>query len=339
MELFGATREEIVGFVSKLGQPEFRGRQVADWLYRKSAHDFASMTNLPAALRERLASEATITRSEVVKDSRSRDGATKFLLRLSDGESIESVLLPYPDRISVCVSTQIGCSAGCAFCATAESGLVRNLTTGEIVDQVLTLQEKAGARITHVVFMGMGEPLMNLPNVLAAIHLLHNEVGISMRRITISTVGITPAIKKLAKLDMQITLAVSLHAPDARLRRELIPLSAKFPLPELIQACREYADFTKRRVTFEYLLLADINDSPEQATKLANLLKGMLCHVNLIPYNEVAGKALRRPGKKSIAAFRAILEGHGIEVTQRLERGHAVAAACGQLRRALRVEG
>lgn len=338
IELFGMTRAELSSYVEQLGHPSFRGRQIAEWLYRKGVRDASAMTNLPAPLRDELATSAAITRSEVVGESRSTDGTTKFLLKLSDGETIESVLLPYPDRISVCVSTQIGCAAGCVFCATAECGLVRNLSAGQIVDQVLTLQERAGGpghnqRVSHVVFMGMGEPLMNLPNVLKAIDLLHAEVGISMRRLTISTVGVTPAIRKLAEMDLPVTLAISLHAPDDTLRRKLIPLAARFPLDELLRACTEYAEKTKRRLTFEYLLLAGVNDSPEQAHRLARLLKGMLCHVNLIPYNEVAGRNFRRSTRASIAAFRAVLEREGIEVTQRLERGHAVAAACGQLRR------
>lgn len=337
MELFGSSRAEMCGMCQQFGHSAFRGRQIADWLYKKGVREIDSMTNIPLSLRERLSEIASITRCEVVKTSRSRDGTTKFLLKLSDDELIESVLLPCPDRTSVCVSTQIGCAAGCAFCATAESGLVRNLSAGEIVDQVLTLQEKAGARVTHVVLMGMGEPLLNLPNVLKAIQLLHDEVGISMRRLTISTVGITPAIRKLAEMDLQLTLAISLHVPDDELRRRLIPLAARFPLNELIATCKNYANKTKRRVTFEYLLLAGVNDSPAQAMKLAKLLHGTLCHVNLIPYNEVADKEFRRPSRSAVAAFKSVLERDGIEVTQRVERGHAVAAACGQLRRGNRL--
>jgi len=333
MELFGLTRPELSEYCQKLGQPAFRGKQVADWMYIRGARDLSSMTNLPAALREQLASQAAITRSEIVRQSRSEDGATKFLLRLADGDTIESVLLPYADRTSVCVSSQIGCAAGCLFCATARCGLVRNLTAGEILDQVLTLQERGGRRVSHVVFMGMGEPLANLSNVLKAISLLHVELGISMRRMTISTVGLTTGIKKLARLDLQLTLAVSLHAPDDALRRQLIPVASRFPLADLISACRDYSEHTKRRITFEYLLLAGVNDSTAQAQRLAKLLRGMLCHVNLIPYNDVAGKSFRRPPQKAIRAFRAVLEREGIEVTQRLERGHAVSAACGQLRR------
>jgi len=339
MELFGLDRAELSSICGGLGQPAFRAKQIADWLYRKAVRDIASMTNLPAAMREGLARTATLTRCEVVAESKAPDGTTKYLLKLADGETIESVLLPYADRTSVCVSTQVGCPAGCVFCATAMCGFVRNLTAGEIVDQVLTLQcfdklsMKSGQRVTHVVFMGMGEPLMNLDNVVKAVRLLNDEVGIGMRRMTISTVGIPSAIRGLMLLDLQITLAVSLHAPDDALRCRLIPISASHPLAELMQVCREYADFTKRRITFEYLLLAGVNDSPAQASALAKLLHHTLCNVNLIPFNEVAGIPYKRPSRSAIQAFRAALEQAGIEVTQRMERGQAISAACGQLRR------
>ncbi len=333
MELLGLTRTELCQYCEEIGYPAFRGRQIADWLYKKSIHDPDEMTNLPLALRKRLKAETSIGRSKVLKQSRSTDGTTKFLLELADGETIESVMLPYPDRTSVCVSSQVGCAIGCLFCATAECGLVRNLTAGEIVDQVLTLQELSGRRVTHVVFMGMGEPLANLSNVIKAIELLNDEVGISMRKLTISTVGITPAIRKLAEMELQLTLAVSLHAPNDALRQAIIPIAARYPLSELIQACRDYAENTKRRITFEYLLLAGINDSPEKARDVARLLKGMLCHVNLIPYNKVLGKKFERPSQQSIRAFRTVLEQAGIEVTQRVERGHAISGACGQLRK------
>lgn len=339
MELLGLTRAELSSLSEQLGHPAFRGKQIADWLYKKGVRDIDAMTNLPAAFRERLRADASLTRSEVVKQSRSPDGTTKYLLKLADGETIESVLLPYSDRTSVCVSTQIGCPAGCLFCATAMCGFVRNLTAGEIVDQVLTLQEQGGRRITHVVFMGMGEPLLNLDNVLAAIHLLNDEVGIGMRHITISTVGISPAIRQLQEMDLQLTLAISLHAPANELRRRLIPISAKYPLDQLMAACRDYANFTKRRVTFEYLLLAGVNDSPEHASELAHLLRHTLCNVNLIPYNEVEGKPYKRPTRSAIQAFRSVLEESGIETTQRMERGHSVSAACGQLRRGMGEKG
>ena len=332
MELFGLDSAELSQYFKKLGHSSFRGKQAADWLYKKSVRDIAQMTNIPAVVREQLAGDAVITRSEIIKESRAKDGTTKFLLKLADGETIESVLLPYSERTSVCVSTQVGCAAGCLFCATAECGFVRNLTAGEIVDQVLTLQERGGARVTHVVFMGMGEPLLNFDNLLKAIHLLNKEVGIGMRHITVSTVGITPVIQKLKELDLQITLAVSLHAPDDDLRHKIVPLSTKFILNELIAECKEYANSTKRRITFEYLMLAGVNDSVEQALALAKLLRGIMCHVNLIPYNEVAGKEYRKPSKETITGFRQTLEEEGVEVTQRMERGQSVSAACGQLR-------
>lgn len=333
MEIYGLDRAELSSVCEGLGQSAFRGRQIAEWLYKKGARDFSEMTNLPAPLREELAQASTISRSEIIDKSKAPDGTTKFLLGLSDGEAIESVLLPYQDRTSVCVSTQVGCPAGCLFCATALCGFVRNLSSGEIVDQVLTLQEKSPSRITHVVFMGMGEPLMNFDNVVKALHLLNDEVGIGMRRMTVSTVGIPAAIRKLKELDLQITLAVSLHAPNDGLRAQLIPFSKDTPLSELIKACREYADFTKRRITFEYLLLAGVNDSSVHAAALGKLLHHTLCNVNLIPFNQAPGLPFRRPGRVAIETFRNILEEAGVEVTQRMERGHSIAAACGQLRR------
>lgn len=346
MELFGLNKAELSSLSEQLGQSSFRGKQIAEWLYKKGARDVASMGNLPAAMREELARAATLTRSEVITESRDSDGTAKYLLQLGDGETIESVLLPYEERTSVCVSTQVGCPAGCLFCATGMGGFVRNLTAGEIVDQVLTLGSMVRDRksrtnsvlptnspITHVVFMGMGEPMMNFDSVVRALHLLNDEVGIGMRRMTVSTIGIPEAIRKLQELDLQITLAVSLHAPDDALRRKLIPLSARYPLDELVQVCRDYADSTKRRITFEYLLLAGVNDSPAQAEALTKLLRHTLCNVNLIPFNEVAGIPYKRPTRSAIQAFRAVLEGAGIEVTQRMERGHSISAACGQLRR------
>lgn len=333
IELSGLTRAELSSLCERLGHSAFRGRQIAHWLYRKGAREISQMTDLPADLRARLAESAAISRSVVLASSRSTDGTTKYLLGLCDGERIESVYLPYADRTSVCVSTQVGCRAGCVFCATAGCGFVRNLSAGEIVDQVLTLQEQGAGRVTHVVFMGVGEPLLNLDNVVGAVRLLNKEVGIGMRRITVSTVGITPTIRTLQALSLQLTLAISLHAPDQELRRKLIPISAKYPLDELMAACRDYAGSTKRRVTFEYLLLAGVNDSTEHAHRLAALLRRTLCNVNLIPYNQVRGSKYQRPSRQAISAFRAVLEREGIDVTQRMERGHAVSAACGQLRR------
>ncbi|MDH7482073.1 MAG: 23S rRNA (adenine(2503)-C(2))-methyltransferase RlmN [Armatimonadota bacterium] len=331
--LLGMTSSELEELAESLGEPKFRGRQIAKWLYKHNATSLDEMTDLPLSLRERLKEAAVLYRARIVNRSVSRDGTTKLLLELEDGQTIESVLIPYEDRVSVCVSTQVGCVVRCIFCATGISGFARNLTAGEIVDEVLTCQKETPRRVSHVVYMGMGEPLLNHENVLKSIQILNKEVGISMRHITISTIGITPQIRRLAEEKLQLTLAVSLHAPDDMLRRQIIPFAARYPLQDLIEACKEYAETTGRRITFEYLLIRNINDSISHARKLANLLKGILCNVNLIPYNAVEGLELDRPSQARVRAFRSVLEESGITVTQRVERGHAISAACGQLRR------
>ena len=332
MELLGATSTELQQLSVDLGQPAFRGKQIAGWIYKQGVLRIEDMTDLPKAFRSELARTAPFHRAGVVTESASRDGTRKFLLQLRDGQRIESVLLPYTDRTTACISTQVGCAAACAFCASGELGLVRNLSAGEIVDQILTLQGHSDTRISNVVYMGVGEPLLNYDDVLKSIRLLNEEVGIAARHITLSTVGVTPRIVRLAEEDLQITLAVSLHAPDDALRRKLMPLTSKYPLRQLINTCRDYANKTGRRVTMEYLLLADVNDSPDQAKAVAALLRGIMCNVNLIPYNHTPGSVFRRPDTAAITAFRKALEDAGLTVTQRYERGDAVAAACGQLR-------
>ncbi|MDO8684324.1 MAG: 23S rRNA (adenine(2503)-C(2))-methyltransferase RlmN [Armatimonadota bacterium] len=333
MELLGATTTELREFCEELNCPAFRGKQIAGWLYKKGVSHIDEMANLPKSLISKLNETATLSRSRIVAETTASDGVRKFLLELADGERIESVLLPYSDRLTACVSTQVGCAAGCAFCASAGLGLIRNLSAGEIVDQILTLQAQSGERITNVVYMGVGEPLLNYGNVVKSVRLLNEEVGISARQITVSTIGVIPRILKLAEEKLQITLAVSLHAPDDELRGNLIPLAGKYPLRELLRACRAYSETTGRRVTIEYMLLAGVNDSPHQAQRLVSLLKGMLCNVNLIPYNPVPNLAYKRPETKRVTAFREVLEQAGITVTQRFERGDNIAAACGQLRR------
>lgn len=329
----GATREEILQVVRELGQPAYRAEQVAQWVYRHAVGDYAQMTNLPLALRQSLAERLPLRRLQVVRAQESADGTVKYLFALADGEQVEAVFLPYDDRTSVCISSQVGCAAGCRFCATAQMGFSRSLTAGEMVDEVLTIGQMAGRRISHVVYMGMGEPLWNLQEVVRSILLLNKEVGISQRHITVSTVGVVPAIYELAQHRLQITLAISLHAPDDELRARLMPVGRKWKVQELIEAAQHYTEVTGRKVTFEYLLLRGVNDELNHARALARMLKGMVCNVNLIPFNQVdTPDGFTRPEPQRVARFRAELERAGIAVTQRVEKGHDISAACGQLK-------
>jgi len=331
--LLGLDTSELRAFAQSLGEPAYRGNQIAEWIYQHHARSFEVMTNLSKTLRARLNEVADVGRSEIVREQRSRDGTVKLLLKLCDGETIETVGLPYEDRLSCCISSQVGCPLRCAFCATGLSGYTRNLTAGEIVEQVITVNEVLSTRINHVVFMGMGEPLLNMDNVLKAVRLLNKEVGIAMRQLTVSTVGIVPGIRRLAEEKLQLTLAVSLHAPTDELRARLMPTVRKWSVQDLMAACREYVEKTGRRVTFEYVLLSGVNDNPAEARELARVLRGLNCHVNLIPFNPVAGLGYHAPPSERIRAFREILERARISVTQRVQRGADIDAACGQLRR------
>ncbi len=340
--LVGRTTAEIRQAVEAQGLPAYRGAQIADWLYRRMLPeqgggfraDFARMTDLPAGTRQTLAGTfalSALTAGEAQTDA--RDGTVKILARTRQGGSpIECVLLPDKQRVSVCLSTQVGCPMACAFCATGTQGLTRNLTAGEIVAQFLLLQAHSPRRISHIVLMGMGEPLLNYDNTLRAIRILNDECGVAMRHITLSTVGIVPNIEKLAAENLQLTLAVSLHAPTDELRSRLVPVNRTYPLAKLMDSCRRYAAQTHRRLTFEYVLLRNVNDRPEDAQALARLLKGMPGAVNVIPYNPTTvAEPFQRPEAARIAAFRAILERAGVVVTQRKERGQHIAAASGQL--------
>lgn len=329
----GATREEILQVVDKIGQPAYRAEQIAQWVYRHAVRDYAQMTNLPLALRQTLAERLPLQRLQVVRAQQSADGTIKYLLALPDGERIEAVYLPYGDRISVCISSQVGCAAGCRFCATAQMGFARNLTAGEMADEVLSIQQMTGKRISHVVYMGMGEPLWNLQEVVKSVLLLNREMGISQRHITVSTVGVVPAIYELAQHRLQITLAISLHAPDDELRASLMPVGRKWKVQELIESAKHYTEVTGRQVTFEYLLLRRVNDGLHHARALARLVKGMVCNVNLIPFNQVETPVgFIRPEPGRVARFHRVLEEEGIAVTQRVEKGHDISAACGQLK-------
>ncbi len=327
-----------------LGEKRFRGRQVWRWLYVHLADRFSAMTDLPAGLRERLSQEATCSALTLLEEKVSSDRLTrKGLFALPDGERIEAVLLLYNRRATVCLSTQVGCAIGCPFCATGRGGLRRNLSPGEIVEQVLYFARllrrgEAGVRgptrISNVVFMGMGEPLANYGPTWGAVERLNHPQGFGLgaRRMTISTAGLVPGILRLAEEPLQVNLAVSLHAADDDLRDELVPLNRRYPLDELMRACRAYVERTRRRVSFEYVLIAGVNDAPEQAYRLADRLRGLLCHVNLIPLNPVAGSGWRASDPPVVAAFQQVLERARVPVSVRLERGVEIAAACGQLR-------
>ena len=333
--LAGKTTEELEAAARALDAPAFRGRQVAAALYQRQARAWDTLTDLPKSLRARFAEHYELAPCRVRSTSASPDGTVKYLMNLPDGEVLESVFLPYPGRTSVCISSQVGCPMACSFCATGTEGLARNLSAGEIVDQVLQMQALHPERITHVVLMGMGEPLLNYPNVLKAVRLLNQEVGIAMRHITVSTVGVVPNILKLAEEDLQLTLAVSLHAPNDTLRSELVPLNDKYPIARLLDACRAYTERTHRRITFEYVLLAGVNDTDKEAHELGQLLQGMLASVNVIPYNSTdVAPRYKRPTPEATRRFREIVASHGVTITQRQERGHRIAAACGQLKRA-----
>ena len=340
--LSGLSTTELEALLRSEGEPAYRGRQVGEWVYRHHARSFDDMSSIPAGLRAKLAGKYDIGRENLVTVAGSGDGTAKLLLEMADGARIETVALPYADRLSCCVSTQVGCAIGCLFCASGQGGFVRNLQPGEIVNQVLAVEDLVHSgdistspdnrRVDHVVFMGMGEPLLNYDNTLKAVRLLNSEVGIGIRHLTVSTVGIVPGIYRLAKEELQVTLAVSLHAPDDALRTKLVPGMSRWKIAGILEACRDYVKATGRLVTFEYCLLNGVNDRAEQARRLANLLSGLNCHVNLIRFNAVPGLTYKPSPGARVRGFRSILEESRIQVTQRLQRGAGINAACGQLR-------
>ncbi len=327
--------QELERFMEERGERAYRARQLYAWMHRKLAADFEQMTDLSAGLRASLQQECRIAAVSVRKELCSRkDGTRKYLMQLSDGNTVESVWMRYRHGNSACVSSQVGCRMGCRFCASTEGGLVRSLAVSEMLDQVYEIQRRIGERVSHVIIMGIGEPLDNFENVVRFIRMLSDENGlhISQRNITLSTCGLVPQIYRLMEEDLAVTLAVSLHAPDDMLRREIMPVARRFQMEELMEACGHFVQHTGRRVTFEYALMSGINDEPEHARQLCRLLKGMNCHVNLIPLNQVQGRMGSRPGEKEIGVFRHILEQRRIPVTVRREMGSDIDAACGQLR-------
>lgn len=351
--LLGQSLAELTEWVQHQGQPPYRGKQLHQWLYQQGVRSLTEVTVLPKAWREQMA-DYPVGRSQIHYRARSTDGTVKYLLRMADGHIIETVGMPtlkpggaavhresrqnvpYPedvlDRLTVCVSSQVGCPMACNFCATGKGGYLRNLAVHEIVDQVLTVQEDFGARVSNIVFMGMGEPLLNVENVLAAVRSLNQDMGIGQRSITISTVGIPGHIRRLAQQQLQVTLAVSLHASNQSTREQLIPSAHHYTLDALLAECRQYVQITGRRVTFEYILLAGLNDLPKHAEELAHHLRGFQTHVNLIPYNPISEVDYQRPDERRIQQFVSTLKQRKIAVSVRYSRGLDADAACGQLR-------
>ncbi len=317
--------------------PGYRARQIQQWLFQQHATDFSAMSSLPKALRELLGSQFRLWVFHVAQTSLAEDGTEKLLLQHADGGRIECVLLREGQRRSICISTQVGCAMGCVFCASGLAGVDRNLTTGEIVEQVLRLQQRLDAdqRLSHVVVMGMGEPLANLDQLLPALDRISSPeaLGISVRRITISTVGIPAAMRRLAQHDRHYHLAVSLHAPNDALRNELVPVNRNTGLEQVLAAADEYFAASGRRLTYEYVLLAGVNDGREHARQLVQLLQDRTALLNVIPYNPVAGLPFRTPSEGSVSRFREVLQQGGVNVQFRHKRGDAIDAACGQLRR------
>ncbi|HEY9820312.1 MAG TPA: 23S rRNA (adenine(2503)-C(2))-methyltransferase RlmN [Candidatus Sericytochromatia bacterium] len=329
--LLGATLAELIEWVQQQGQPAYRGRQLHGWIYQKGARSLSEISVFPKQWREALV-DVPIGRSTLHYRSESPDGTVKYLLRMADGHIIETVGIPTDKRLTVCVSSQVGCPMACDFCATGKGGFIRNLKRYEIVDQVLTVQEDFGQRVSNVVFMGMGEPLLNLDAVIGAVKSINQDIGIGVRSLTISTVGIPGRIRQLAEHQLQITFAVSLHASNQTLREQLIPSAKRYPLEALLDECREYVKLTGRRVTFEYILLGGLNDLPEHAVELAGHLRGFQTHVNLIPYNPISEVDYQRPSPRRIQTFVEALEKQHIAVSVRRSRGLEKDAACGQLR-------
>jgi 23S rRNA (adenine2503-C2)-methyltransferase len=335
-DLRGMLLPELEQLVERLGEARYRGRQLARWVYAHGAETAEAMTDLPQAFRERLAATVRIGRLAVRLTQDAPDGsATKYLAACEDGQTVECVRMRFDDgRRSACISTQAGCAMGCAFCATGVGGFARNLSAGEILGQFLLIKRYGRTRISNVVFMGMGEPLANYEATVRAVKILAAPygMGIGMRHITVSTVGLVPQIRRLAAERLQMTLAVSLHAPTDALRDQLVPANRRYPLGTLMAACRAYNAATGRRLTFEYVLIDGVNDGVGEARALVGVISGLRCHINLIPLNPIAGIPFARPPLDRVRAFEAVLRQAGVPVTVRIERGGEIQAACGQLR-------
>lgn len=336
--LSGLKQHDFDKIAEKLKASKFRARQIHNWIYLKSVSSIDEMTDLSKDFREQLKEIAQISNIKIKIKQVASDGTIKYLIEYPDGNCVETVLMRFDNRanLTACVSSQVGCAVNCAFCATGKRGFIRNLTAAEIVEQVLTIQRDTGLKITNVVFMGQGEPLLNLDNVINALAIFNEDFQIGARRITISTSGIVPQINKLAELNMQSTLAISLHAPVSAIRKQIMPIENKYPLSEVKNALKNYIGKTGRRITIEYVLIKDLTDTLEMAKQTAIFLRDLKCNVNLIPYNPTEKQSglkndFKKPDNTSIMKFKYILEHSGKKVTIRLERGADIDAACGQL--------
>lgn len=328
--------EELCSFCEEMGEKKFRASQLYQWMHQKLSTDYDSMSNLPCSFKEKLKESTRYTCLEPIRIQESKiDGTMKFLFRLYDDNLIESVLMKYHHGNSVCISSQVGCRMGCRFCASTLDGCVRNLTASEMLDQIYRIQAISGERVDNVVIMGSGEPMDNYDNVIKFLKLINSEKGlnISLRNVTVSTCGIVPKIHELADLKLQITLAISLHAPNDELRKTMMPIANKYSISEIMDVCRYYIEQTGRRISFEYSLVKGVNDTPECANQLIRLVHGMNCHVNLIPVNPIKERDYRQSEKQEIFGFKNKLEKNGINVTIRREMGSDIDGACGQLRK------
>ncbi|GKX66258.1 23S rRNA (adenine(2503)-C(2))-methyltransferase RlmN [Inconstantimicrobium mannanitabidum] len=329
------TLDELKAWMQQNNEGAFRSKQIWDWIY-KEVWNFDEMRNIPSVLKDKLKNNFIIQMPEVLEVYKSeKDNTSKVLFRYEDGNIIESVIMRYNYGNSICVSTQVGCRMGCKFCASTIGGRIRDLTAGEILSEVMMAQKIIGERISNIVLMGSGEPLDNYENVMKFLSIVNSNEGLNIgqRHITLSTCGIVPKIYELAEKNMQITLAISLHATTDEKRRGIMPIANQYSIKEILEACHDYIRKTNRRITFEYSLVKDVNDSLEDAKELGELLKGMLCHVNLIPVNEIKENEFKKSLKKSIDNFEKTLQNYGVEVTVRREMGSDINAACGQLRR------
>lgn len=334
-DILSMTFDELSQAFSAEGIQGFRSKQVYEWLHRHLAGSYDEMSNIPKALRDKLTEEFPLYNCEIARKQVSKlDNTVKYLFKLSDGDFVESVVMKYKYGYTICVSSQVGCKMGCAFCASTLGGFKRSLYAGEILSQLYTAQKDLGERISHIVLMGMGEPLDNFDNVMRFLSLITDEKGlnISMRNISLSTCGIVPKIEDLLKKKMQLTLSISLHAPSDELRSKIMPINNRYNVEELLKACRKYASETSRRISFEYAMLSGVNDSDDCARLLASKLKGMLCHVNLIPVNEVAESPFKPSSAERVERFVSILAKNGINATVRRKLGSDIDASCGQLR-------